>query len=160
MNRNLTYAIIAGVVLLLIFSYFSLGLNKNGAKSDKENSENSILLDLPEGLEINDTAEGEGESAEAGDTVVVHYDAYLEEPVDSGEKGTKFDSTRDSGNTFEATLGSGSVIEGFDKGVQGMKVGGKRTIIIPSNLAYGETGSGPIPPNSNLIFEVELLEIK
>ena len=160
MNRNLTYGIIAGVVLLLIFSYFSLGLNKNGSKSDKENSENAAMVELPEGLEIDDTAEGEGDSVASGDTVVVHYDAYLEEPVDSGEKGTKFDSTRDSGSTFEATLGAGEVIEGFDLGVQGMKVGGKRTIFIPSRYAYGEVGSGPIPPNSNIIFDVELLEVK
>jgi FKBP-type peptidyl-prolyl cis-trans isomerase len=158
MNRNLVYAIIAGVVFLLIFSYFSLGLNQNN--DDTKEDQTASQVELPEGVEIDDTKEGSGSAVAATDTVVVHYDAYLEEPAGSGEKGTKFDSSRDAGSPFEATLGTGSVIEGFDKGLVGLKVGGTRTIFIPSAYAYGEAGSGPIPPNSNLIFEVELLEIK
>jgi FKBP-type peptidyl-prolyl cis-trans isomerase len=160
MNRNLVYAIIAGVVFLLIFSYFSLGLNQNQSDSDQTDSENAALMDLPEGLVVEDVKVGTGSAVMEGDTVVVHYDAYLEEPADSGERGTKFDSSRDRGASFETQIGVGQVIEGWDAGLLGMKVGGQRTLIIPSALAYGEAGSGPIPPNSTLIFDIELLEVK
>jgi peptidylprolyl isomerase len=107
------------------------------------------------GLQYQDLKEGTGEAAKAGDKVSVHYVGTLK------DGGKKFDSSRDRGKPFEFPLGAGRVIKGWDEGVAGMKVGGTRKLIIPSKLAYGERGAGDvIPPNADLVFEVELLEIK
>jgi peptidylprolyl isomerase len=106
------------------------------------------------GLKYFDIVEGDGAMPEAGQTVVVHYTGWLED-------GTKFDSSVDRGQPFSFQLGSGTVIVGWDEGVASMKVGGKRQLVIPPELAYGETGAGSaIPPGATLIFEVELLEIQ
>jgi peptidylprolyl isomerase len=106
------------------------------------------------GLKYYDIVEGEGEIPESGQTVVVHYTGWL-------ENGQQFDSSVDRGTPFTFTLGQGSVIPGWDEGVATMKVGGKRQLVIPPELAYGESGAGgAIPPNATLIFEVELLEIQ
>lgn len=105
-------------------------------------------------LKIEDTKIGEGGKVKSGDTVVMHYSGTL-------LSGSKFDSSYDRGTPFETTIGVGRVIKGWDQGVPGMKVGGKRKLTIPSDLAYGARGAGSaIPPNAALIFEVELLEIK
>ncbi len=107
-----------------------------------------------QGMKVEIIKEGTGESSENGDIVTVHYVGTL-------ENGTKFDSSVDRGIPFSFPLGAGQVIKGWDLGVLGMKVGEKRKLTIPPNLAYGETGTpgGPIPPNATLIFEVELLGI-
>ncbi|MBN1994663.1 MAG: FKBP-type peptidyl-prolyl cis-trans isomerase [Anaerolineae bacterium] len=106
------------------------------------------------GLKYYDFAEGAGDSPEQGQQVVVHYTGWL-------ENGTKFDSSLDRGTPFDFNLGMGQVIPGWDEGVATMKVGGKRQLVIPPELGYGESGAGGvIPPNATLIFEVELLEIK
>lgn len=106
------------------------------------------------GLQYEDTATGEGDAAAAGDMVSVHYSGFLED-------GTMFDSSVTRGQPFQFTLGSGQVIPGWDEGVAGMQVGGKRTLRIPGDLAYGEAGSPPaIPANATLIFDVELLEVE
>lgn len=106
------------------------------------------------GLQIKEIECGDGEVAEEGDTLEVHYDGRLED-------GTKFDSSRDRGQTFEFQVGAGQVIQGWDEGLIGMKIGGTRELTIPPELGYGEAGSPPaIPPNSTLIFEVELVDIK
>jgi peptidylprolyl isomerase len=112
------------------------------------------------GLKYIDTKPGDGAAAKAGDTVKVHYTGWL--TTDEGKtKGKKFDSSLDRGKPFGFSLGAGDVIKGWDEGVAGMKVGGKRTLIIPPDLGYGKRGAGDdIPPNSTLLFEVELLEIK
>ena len=111
-------------------------------------------ITTPTGLKYYDLVEGTGEMPSTGQTVVVHYTGWL---VD----GTQFDSSVDRGQPFSFTLGQGEVIPGWDEGVANMKVGTKRQLVIPAELAYGEVGSGnSIPPNATLIFEVELLEIK
>jgi len=102
---------------------------------------------------------GTGKEAVAGSTAVVNYTGWLHVPGAPEQRGEQFDSSvgRDP---FSFRLGAGQVIQGWDEGVQGMKVGGKRTLIIPSSMGYGEGGAGPIPPNANLIFEVELLDVR
>jgi peptidylprolyl isomerase len=111
------------------------------------------LIDIPK-LKIEDTQIGTGATAVPGKTVTVHYTGKL-------ENGTKFDSSLDRGEPFSFQLGAGQVIPGWDQGLQGMKVGGKRTLTIPPALAYGEQGAGDtIPPNSTLVFEIELVDVK
>jgi FKBP-type peptidyl-prolyl cis-trans isomerase len=106
------------------------------------------------GLKIEELNIGEGEQAEKGQTVVVHYTGWL-------ENGTKFDSSLDRNTPFDFSLGAGQVIKGWDEGVAGMQVGGKRKLTIPSGLAYGSRGAGGvIPADATLIFEVELLELR
>jgi FKBP-type peptidyl-prolyl cis-trans isomerase len=103
---------------------------------------------------------GEGEEAVAGKMVSVHYTGWLLDLDAPEQKGSKFDSSLDRGDLFSFPLGAGHVIQGWDQGVQGMKVGGKRTLIIPSSMGYGERGAGGvIPPNADLVFEVELHKV-
>lgn len=110
------------------------------------------------GLQYQDIIIGAGEVAQAGKQVSVHYTGWLQNP--DGSKGSKFDSSKDRNEAFGFPLAAGHVIQGWDEGVQGMKVGGVRTLIIPSALGYGARGAGGvIPPNANLIFEVELLSV-
>jgi FKBP-type peptidyl-prolyl cis-trans isomerase len=105
-------------------------------------------------LKSEDLKEGTGAAAAAGDAVDVHYTGWLTD-------GTKFDSSKDRGRPFSFSLGAGQVIQGWDQGVQGMKVGGTRKLTIPPNLGYGARGAGGvIPPNATLVFEVELLKIR
>jgi peptidylprolyl isomerase len=105
------------------------------------------------GLQYREDAVGEGREAKAGDTVAVHYTGTLQD-------GSKFDSSRDRGQPLQFPLGAGHVIKGWDEGVAGMKIGGKRTLVIPPELGYGARGIGPIPPNSTLVFDVELMDIR
>ena len=107
------------------------------------------------GLQFEDTIVGSGAEAKAGRNVTVHYTGWLYE---NGEQGAKFDSSKDRDDPFIFALGAGMVIKGWDEGVQGMKEGGQRTLIIPANLGYGARGAGGvIPPNATLKFDVELL---
>ena len=107
------------------------------------------------GLQYVDTIEGEGELAIVGKNVTVHYTGWL---FNDGEQGAKFDSSKDRNDPFVFRLGAGQVIQGWDEGVAGMKVGGSRTLIIPAPLGYGSRGAGGvIPPNATLKFDVELL---
>ena len=112
-------------------------------------------------LQVTDTVVGEGAKAEPGKLVVVHYTGWLYEPGAAEDKGSKFDSSVDRGEPFMFPLGAGRVIKGWDEGVAGMQVGGKRTLIIPPDMAYGDRGAGAaIPPNSTVLFDVELLEVR
>lgn len=109
------------------------------------------------GLQYEDTTVGSGAEAVAGKRVRVHYTGWL---YNDGVKGAKFDSSKDRGDPFDFPLGGGRVIKGWDEGVQGMKVGGTRVLVIPADLGYGSRGAGGvIPPNATLMFEVELLGV-
>lgn len=119
---------------------------------------NAEIVTTDSGLKYEDHKVGDGTEAVAGKMVDVHYTGWLD---DNGKKGKKFDSSVDRGRPFNFPLGAGRVIKGWDEGVAGMKVGGKRTLMIPANLGYGARGAGnAIPPNANLIFDVELLGVK
>jgi FKBP-type peptidyl-prolyl cis-trans isomerase len=102
---------------------------------------------------IDDIKVGEGAAVVSGNKVSVHYIGTLQD-------GTEFDNSNKRGQAFEFTVGGGQVIKGWDEGLLGMKVGGKRVLVIPPEMAYGEAGVGPIPPNATLVFAIELLEIK
>jgi peptidylprolyl isomerase len=111
------------------------------------------VVETASGLGYVDLVEGQGAKPAAGDSVSVHYTGWLKD-------GTQFDSSRDRGRPFEFSIGRGRVIRGWDEGVGTMRVGGKRKLIIPAHLGYGERGGGGvIPPGATLIFEVELLRI-
>ena len=115
-------------------------------------------MTTPSGLQIIDTTVGTGASPKSGQTCVMHYTGWLSE---GGKKGKKFDSSVDRGAPFEFPIGQKRVIGGWDEGVATMKVGGKRTLIIPPALGYGARGAGGlIPPNATLMFDVELLAVK
>ena len=115
-------------------------------------------MTTPSGLQITDTKVGEGASPRTGQTCVMHYTGWL---YQNGAKGKKFDSSLDRGEPFEFAIGTHQVIRGWDEGVATMKVGGKRTLIIPPEQGYGARGAGGvIPPNATLIFDVELLDVK
>ena len=115
------------------------------------------IVTTASGLQYEDTEVGTGAEAAKGQQVTVHYTGWL---FNNGEQGAKFDSSKDRNDPFVFPLGAGMVIKGWDEGVQGMKVGGKRTLIIPAELGYGARGAGGvIPPNATLKFDVELLKV-
>ncbi len=114
----------------------------------------TAMTKTPSGLRYQDVAVGDGTEAAADRTVTVHYTGWL-------PNGEKFDSSRDQDQPFNFTLGAGQVIAGWDEGVAGMKVGGRRKLIIPADLGYGTAGAPPaIPPGATLVFDVELLDVK
>ena len=116
------------------------------------------MIPTPSGLQYEDTTVGDGAEARAGQDVTVHYTGWL---YNDGAQGAKFDSSKDRNDPFEFSLGAGLVIKGWDEGVAGMKIGGKRTLIIPAALGYGARGAGGvIPPNATLKFDVELLGVQ
>jgi FKBP-type peptidyl-prolyl cis-trans isomerase len=116
------------------------------------------VIEMPNGLKYTDDKAGDGATATAGNKVSVHYTGWLS---DNGAKGKKFDSSVDRGQPFQFTLGAHQVIAGWDEGVAGMNVGGKRTLTIPPELGYGARGAGGvIPPDATLIFDVELLGVQ
>ncbi len=147
-KNNLWYIIGALVLLVLVIGgVWWYAKDKENTMTDGE-----VLGVTGEGLQITDVVVGTGPEARSGQTVAVHYTGTLPD-------GTIFDSSKDRGQPFSFTLGTGQVIKGWDQGIVGMKVGGTRTLIIPPALGYGDRGTGPIPPNATLHFEVELLAI-
>jgi len=115
------------------------------------------MIKTPSGLQYEDTINGAGETAKAGQRVKVHYTGWL---YADEKAGAKFDSSKDRGQPFEFALGGGQVIKGWDEGVAGMQVGGTRRLVIPPHLGYGARGAGGvIPPNATLLFEVELIGV-
>jgi len=157
--RNLWIGVaVVAVVVGIIF------IRSNSSKRETSNtkSEEAAIIPLssptimPETteLQIEDLKAGEGAEVKSGDTLTVHYKGTL-------LNGTQFDSSYDRGQPFEVKIGVGQVIQGWDKGILGMKVGGKRKLVIPSELGYGKAGAGNlIPPDATLVFEIELLEIR
>jgi FKBP-type peptidyl-prolyl cis-trans isomerase len=150
MGRGFALLFSAGVFLALSL----VACSSPPAASQSGTSTSAKEITMPDGLKYTDDQLGTGAEATAGKTAVVHYTGWLMD-------GTKFDSSVDRNQPFSFPLGAGQVIKGWDEGVQGMKVGGKRTLIIPPALGYGASGAGNvIPPNSTLKFEVELLDVK
>ena len=151
--KNIFKAGVFLLVLIILVSFYLASGNINGTSEESDNQKAGLEGGVSQ-LKIEDILEGVGSEVENGNTISVHYTGTL---VD----GTKFDSSLDRNEPFSFTIGEGAVIAGWDKGILGMKVGGKRRLIIPPQLAYGEEGAQDvIPPNSTLIFEVELLDIK
>jgi FKBP-type peptidyl-prolyl cis-trans isomerase FkpA len=112
-------------------------------------------------LQIIERSQGDGDEAVEGKSIVVHYSGWLYDESAEDNKGEKFDSSVDRNDPFSFILGAGQVIRGWDQGYAGMKVGGKRTLIIPPDMGYGASGAGNvIPPNATLVFDVELLEVR
>ena len=142
---------LAGAALALAILAVSTPVGRSDAADNQ-------VTEMPDGLKYTDTKTGDGATAKAGNKVSVHYTGWLS---DNGAKGKKFDSSVDRGQPFQFTLGAKQVIAGWDEGVAGMKVGGKRTLTIPPELGYGARGAGgAIPPNATLIFDVELLQVQ
>ncbi len=150
------FKLLAGLMMLTAFGI-------SGCKADSQNStkENSGMSQTITELVKKDIEIGQGREAEPGFNITVNYTGWLYDPSKSDGKGTKFDSSLDRHEPFVFFLGGGQVIRGWEEGFAGMKVGGKRTLIIPPEYGYGARGAGGvIPPNATLIFEVELLDIK
>jgi FKBP-type peptidyl-prolyl cis-trans isomerase FkpA len=129
------------------------------------NSEEQSMSAAPDSgvttLQKTDVTVGSGTEAKTGATVSVHYTGWLYDAKPADHRGTKFDSSKDSNSPFQFRLGAGEVIQGWDEGVAGMKVGGTRVLTIPATLGYGSRGAaGVIPPNATLVFEVELLDVR
>jgi FKBP-type peptidyl-prolyl cis-trans isomerase FkpA len=145
-------ASVAGIFLATAFFPTLLASNRG----DTMAQEAAMSELVQEDLEI-----GTGEDVTSGQTAVVHYTGWLHDPSKPEGKGKKFDSSRDHGDTFAFTVGGGQVIRGWDLGVAGMKVGGKRRLIIPAALGYGDRGAGGvIPGGATLVFDVELMAIR
>lgn len=161
MHKNTIITVVVSLVMLIVL-IIAVAKMQAGEKQDSSSETTSSSTNtttqqeekvMNEDLKIEDLTVGEGAEAVAGKEVTVHYTGTL-------TNGTKFDSSLDRGTPFSFELGAGDVIKGWDQGVAGMKVGGKRKLTIPAELGYGAQANGPIPANSTLIFEVELLEVK
>jgi FKBP-type peptidyl-prolyl cis-trans isomerase FkpA len=148
--------ILAGLILISTFTI-------SGCKAETQTSpkEKTAMSTGITELVKKDTVIGEGREAEPGFNVTVHYTGWLYDPSQADGHGKKFDSSLDRHEPFVFFLGGGQVIKGWDEGFAGMKIGGKRTLIIPPEMGYGARGAGGvIPPNATLVFDVELLDIK
>jgi len=155
-----------GDILRFLVLLASACLFACGGSADREGSrpqtgfsaslgvDTTAMTKTPSGLRYQDITEGQGAEATADRTVSVHYTGWL-------PNGEKFDSSRDRNQPFSFTLGAGQVIAGWDEGVAGMKIGGRRKLVIPADLGYGTAGAPPdIPPGATLVFDVELLDVR
>ena len=147
MWRTIIFLVIAAAVLYVGYQY-QPQLTSSGEVSDSTNTSTTVTE-----LKIEDLTVGTGAEAKTGNKVSVHY-------VGTFPDGTKFDSSRDRGEAFSFELGAGGGIKGGDQGVVGMRVGGMRRLTVPPDLGYGSRDYGPIPGNSTLVFEVELLKVE
>jgi len=161
MNKKTGIAVGVAVVIVLIIlggqglisSMFNNSSSTTSTNTNNTNTQNTNMQQDPSQLQSQDVTVGTGDTAVAGKQVTVNYVGELTDK-------TVFDSSYSRGTPFTFTLGAGQVIKGWDMGVAGMKVGGKRILVIPSTLGYGDQAMGPIPANSTLIFQVELLSVK
>ena len=144
---------ILSTVTVLMLAIIFIACTSTTTTTKTETKGEPEMITTPSGLQYQDIVVGTGTEAKAGNKVKVHYVGTLTD-------GTKFDSSVDRGQPFDFDLGEGRVIKGWDEGVAGMKVGGKRKLVIPPELGYGGRAIGKIPSNSILIFEVELLDVK
>ena len=148
------------VAMILSMSMAGCQAQSNSSTQATSTKEIASMTTVTE-LQKIDTQVGTGREAEIGFNVTVHYTGWLYDANAKDHKGTKFDSSLDRREPFNFFLGGQQVIQGWDEGVQGMKIGGKRTLIIPSEMGYGARGAGGvIPPNAALVFDVELLNVK
>lgn len=154
-RKDLLYSVIGSLGIFGLLVLFTLPRSEPPVQNPQTNlSTPTTDASSSAELKVEDLVVGQGTEAKSGSTVTVNYIGTLTD-------GTKFDSSYDAGQPFTTQIGNGSVIKGWDEGIPGMKVGGKRRLTIPSELGYGPTGAGDkIPPNSTLIFEIELLEVK
>jgi FKBP-type peptidyl-prolyl cis-trans isomerase len=164
LNKNEKVAVFVAIVVALGFLFLSYSLFTSGSEDGLLSNLLNIGVDTPtedvqdenmeiEGLIMKDVQVGEGQEAVNGALITVHYTGTLED-------GTTFDSSVERGQPFQFVLGAGQVIQGWEKGFAGMKVGGIRTLVIAPQLAYGDTQVGPIPAGSTLTFQVELLDVQ
>jgi FKBP-type peptidyl-prolyl cis-trans isomerase len=150
LNKNewVAVAVGLGVVVFMLFGNHFWALFNQSANT------NNNVVELPqEGVVVQDFVNGQGEVVATGDVVVVHYIGRLTD-------GKVFDSSVDRNTPFQFTIGRGEVIRGWDEGLVGMRVGGQRRLVIAPNFAYGDRGVGTVPPNSTLVFDVQLLEVR
>lgn len=155
MNRTLSSLVAASLLLL------SACGREQAAPEEAQTTAEAPPAPITE-LQKIDLHVAPGEGISQGQVAVVHYTGWLYEPGAPDNKGKQFDSSRDRGQPFRFTIGAGQVIKGWEEGVQGMRVGSRRRLIIPAHLGYGERGTpgGPIPPNATLLFDIELLGIE
>ncbi len=158
LNQNQWIAVVVALTVVALFVYWTYSRNNQSTQKPAEVTESNTKqmnnISTIKGLEIYDEVVGTGAEAKAGQKISVHYTGTL-------TNGKKFDSSVDRGMPFEFTLGVGQVIQGWDQGFAGMKIGGKRKLVISPEMGYGSQGAGNvIPPNATLIFEVELLGVK
>jgi len=153
MPKSALVVLVIGILALGIASLFIFRITDSFLPAQKPTPTKIMDTTGTKDLKIEDIRVGSGAEVKSGDTVVINYLGTL-------TNGTKFDSSYDRGEPFETQIGTGQVIKGWDLGVVGMKVGGKRKLTIPPSLGYGDQATGPIPANSTLIFEVELVDVK
>lgn len=153
MSKNFIISVVIGILVLVVFSYFIFGLNGSSTAGTSQQPSPQAVAANTDKLQIQDEKIGSGTAVQKGDTVDINYVGTL-------TNGKKFDASADHGGPFTTQIGVGQVIKGWDEGIIGMKVGGKRKLIIPPSLGYGDQDMGTIPPNSTLIFQVELVGIK
>jgi peptidylprolyl isomerase len=153
MSKNFIISVVIGILVLFVFAYFIFGLNGASVTTATVSPTPQSQASNTDKLQITDEKIGSGSAVKKGDTVEINYVGTL-------ANGTKFDASADHGGPFTTQIGVGQVIKGWDEGILGMKVGGKRKLVIPPSLGYGNQSVGQIPPNSTLIFQVELVGIK
>jgi len=155
MTRNFIATVAIGVLVLIVFAYFIFGMNGSTTNTNSSTTQQVAPSQLANSgkLQITDEKIGTGTAVKSGDTVEINYVGTL-------TNGKKFDASADHGGPFTTQIGVGQVIKGWDEGITGMRVGGKRKLVIPPSLGYGDQAAGSIPPNSTLIFQVELVGIK
>jgi FKBP-type peptidyl-prolyl cis-trans isomerase FkpA len=155
MKKNIYLGLCAALLMSVI------GCQAESTSEPNSTKGTAVMSESITELQKIDTQVGTGREAEPGFNVTVHYTGWLYDPKAEDKKGAKFDSSVDRGQPFNFYLGGGQVIQGWDEGFAGMKIGGKRTLIIPPEMGYGARGAGGvIPPNATLIFDVELLDVK